>query len=175
VKFIVTHNPLKPPPLSEVDVRGTWHTPEIIPGRMVRGSIMTEAQMAAQYTKGPLVPQERPNHYGHLVQPFKLSDGTGISRMKVADIDKQMDEMIAARRKTSPVFPSHDEAQRRRRTRIENFVGRALMAVTVAGVALMFFHDVPFPISLSIAGSGALGFTIACFIAGSRHDAERSK
>ena len=105
------------------------------------------------------MPQERPNHYGHLVNKpphHTLSDGTDISL-------KTVDEITAAQRRLSPKFPTIEEALERRRALRETIAARVLLGFggIIALIVGQSFGWVG-------VGFGFGGFIVTCFYAGNR-------
>jgi hypothetical protein len=90
------------------------------------------------------MPQERPNHYGHLLDRPHLIK--------------------------SPAFPNVAEAQARRRRARENLSARLLLfGLFISLLYTLISHN---PFGLVAAGFFGVGFAVACFIAGSRCNAD---
>lgn len=117
------------------------------------------------------MPQERPNHYGHLLPGrHTLSDGTDISKKTVDQIKMAQrradEEFFTAKRKISPRFPDVAEALERRRCLRETIAARTMIATGVAGGLYALITGETF--GLVVLGFSIVGFITTCFVAGNR-------
>jgi hypothetical protein len=101
-------------------------------------------------------------------RPYKLSDGTDISRKTVDQIKAAQQRADLAfldkARTRSPKYPTLDEALRRRQMRREALAARVLLGLVPLGIIGSIWNS----IGWIIAGFAFLGFVLTCFIAGDR-------
>jgi hypothetical protein len=109
------------------------------------------------------MPQERPNHYGHLLDK---RDETLRNKIEA--------DAVRARR-NPPVktvfFPNVNDALMRRQQRREAFIARTLMVAFVIGLIYALVTGDRF--GYVVAGFSFVGFWITCFVAGSRVNRRR--
>jgi hypothetical protein len=93
---------------------------------------------------------------------YKLSDGTDISR-------KTVEQIVAAKRRLSPMFPTTIEADERRAQLHETVVGRGSLALSSIFGIWAFFSDDGLRLGLAaLAAACFASFIITCFVAGNR-------
>jgi hypothetical protein len=91
---------------------------------------------------------------------YKLSDGTDISR-------KTVEQITAAQRKLSPIFPTILDARERRARFHETVAARGSLALSVVFSVWAFFADAWLG-PTALAAACFASFVIMCFIAGNR-------
>lgn len=106
------------------------------------------------------MPQERPNHYGHLLEPgYKPGEsiGSGYDYRGAATGRIHGD----SQRRTSPHFPTVEEAARRRTERRQTTSARAMLVCLTASPLVGYYIGWPYAAGLAVSSLSC--FVYACF------------